>query len=227
MSWYSKLIISASILLALLAPAVSRAGEFGFWPGYFGNMALNNRWSINGELQYRAYNFEMDLQQLLARTSVAFYPIKNNQDIQVAAGFAYVRNKPLPEEADEVPITEEQRLFQQLLIKQKFGPISIQHRYRVEERFIEQDFQMRYRYNLGATCYLNKPSQMPKALYLSAYNEVFISNQKPMFDRNRLYGGLGYCVSKALRFEAGPMWQYRENATQVQLQLMMHHNFSI
>ncbi len=33
---------------------------------------------------------------------------------------------------------------------------------------------------------------MDKAVYLSAYNEIFINTENNIFDRNRLYGGLGY-----------------------------------
>lgn len=214
-------------LFTLLFSGVANASPLGFWPGYFGNAALNDRWGATGEVQYRAYNFEGDLQQLLIRPSISFNPLKNNRNVQVAAGFAYIRNKPLPEHEDLIPVTEEQRLFQQLILKQAFGRLNITHRYRVEERFMEGDFRMRYRYALQSQLYLNKPTAMPNAIYLSAYNELFISNVKPMFDRNRLYGGLGYCISPTLKMEAGPMWQFQESATQVQIQLMILHNFEI
>lgn len=214
-------------LIALFATVPAQATTLGFWPGYFGTAAINDRWGVAGEIQYRAYNFSMDLQQLLIRSSVTYYPIKGNYNFQVGAGFAYIRNEPLPEHDDDIPVTEEQRLFQQLTLKQQFGRLNITHRYRVEERFMESDFNMRYRYALQSQFYLNKPTAVPNAVYLSAYNELFIANTKPMFDRNRLYGGLGYCISPTLKMEAGPMWQYQENATQVQIQFMIQHNFKI
>ena len=58
------------------------------------------------------------------------------------------------------------------------------------------------------------------AAYLSAYNEIFLNAEKPAFDRNRLYGEEGYCISIYLRVETGFMLQMLENKNQSQFQII-------
>ena len=36
------------------------------------------------------------------------------------------------------------------------------------------------------------------AVYASAYNEIFLDLQSPTFDRNRVYGAMGYVINKTL-----------------------------
>ena len=39
------------------------------------------------------------------------------------------------------------------------------------------------------------------AMYLGVYNELFINGEKTFFDRNRLYGGIGYKYSQNIEFQ--------------------------
>ena len=61
--------------------------------------------------------------------------------------------------------------------------------------------------------------------YLSAYNEVFLNTEAAIFDRNRVYGSLGYQVSNELRFEVGYMNQIFENGSRDQINLMVFVTF--
>jgi len=67
------------------------------------------------------------------------------------------------------------------------------------------------------------------ALYISAYNEVFLntrSSGSTIFDINHIYGALGYQAGPGLRFEAGMMWQSINNPvfSRSQLQLVVFNN---
>ncbi len=57
--------------------------------------------------------------------------------------------------------------------------------------------------------------------YLSAYNEIFINADKPFFDRNRLYGAIGYVINKNIKVEAGFMAQTLENSNRNQFQIVL------
>lgn len=101
-------------------------------------------------------------------------------------------------------------------------------------RFVEnQDFRTRYRYNLFINIPLNTLVIEPKTVYLSLYNEVFINGQRKIgsektvsfFDRNRLYGALGYVFKKGLKMQFGMMRQTYNKFGKNQLQLSLHHNF--
>jgi hypothetical protein len=62
-------------------------------------------------------------------------------------------------------------------------------------------------------------------LYLSAYNEIFLNTESPIFDRNRLYGGIGYKISDSVRMELGYMNQFFETSSRDQLNIMTFVNF--
>jgi hypothetical protein len=64
-----------------------------------------------------------------------------------------------------------------------------------------------------------------KTLYLSAYNEIFINTEKNFFDRNRLYGGIGYRFSKYIRTEIGVMNQTTNSVSRNQINLISFVNF--
>ena len=119
----------------------------------------------------------------------------------------------------------EHRIFQQFTSKQKIGSMSLSHRYRFEQRFVEADFKMRLRYFLALKIPLIKMRTLPSKLYVSAYNEVFLNTESSVFDRNRVYAGLGYQLHKNVRIEAGYMNQLFENSSRDQFNLITFVNF--
>jgi hypothetical protein len=121
-------------------------------------------------------------------------------------------------------VKNEHRIYQQFITRQNIHNYFVQHRYRIEERFLADDFKMRFRYFLSINKPLNKKTMEEKAIYLSGYNEIFLNAEKPTFDRNRLYGGIGYCLSKYLRMEVGYMVQMLENKKQSQFQVIVFNN---
>ena len=113
----------------------AQKSEIGNWFIYFGNQALSKKINWNNEIQYRNYNFAGDLQQLLLRTGIGYNLTEENNNILIGYGYIiserYVKNTDLKVES------KEHRIYQQFITKQKLGRFFIQHRYRLEERFIE------------------------------------------------------------------------------------------
>ncbi|RTY99524.1 DUF2490 domain-containing protein, partial [Flavobacterium bomense] len=101
---------------------------------------------------------------------------------------------------------------------------NIQHRYRFEQRFLEDDFKMRARYFLSLNIPINKKEMDKNTIYASAYNEIFINTEGNYFDRDRIYGGLGYCFSKSLKMELGVMSQIQQNSSRTQFQIMFFNS---
>ena len=61
-------------------------------------------------------------------------------------GYAYIHSESYIAGTDVKLKTDEHRIFQQFITKQQFGRVNIQHRYRFEQRFMNDDFKMRLRY---------------------------------------------------------------------------------
>jgi hypothetical protein len=101
------------------------------------------------------------------------------------------------------------------------------HRYRLEERFLPAGYRSRFRYMLWAQVCLNKPELTKGTAYFSAYNEVFVNGKANVFDRDRLYGGIGVALGPSLRLETGLMYQLFETRKRPQWQVMCFHNVDL
>ncbi|PWA08185.1 DUF2490 domain-containing protein [Flavobacterium laiguense] len=200
----------------------SQKSETGSWLMYFGNQKMNPKWNWHNEVQVRNYNFIGDTNQLLLRTGIGYNLSEDNNNLLL--GYGFINTQKYVPNSDQKTDSNEHRIYQQFITRQSFGRIFLQHRYRIEERFIPNDFQIRFRYFLGINIPFNKKKVETNALYLSAYNEIFINAESPLFDRNRLYEALGYVIHKNIKIEAGFMAQTLENSNRNQFQIAIFNN---
>ena len=227
-----KKIYITLIITTLLFPRVCKSqineGELGAWYMYFFNTILKeSSWGFQGDIQYRNWNVFGDLEQLLLRGGITYKPQKTN--IKFTLGYGNVTTGAF---GPDNSTTKESRLYQEALYPVKFGNrFYTNHRFRYEQRFVEnQDFRTRYRYNLFLNIPINKSSMESKTLYIALYNELFINGQRnvgngntvELFDRNRLYLGMGYIIKNGLKFQLGIMEQKTDNWVKKQLQVSIH-----
>ncbi|MGL6128051.1 DUF2490 domain-containing protein [Chryseobacterium artocarpi] len=198
----------------------AQKSDLGAWYMYFGNNKISKKLNLHNEIQYRNFDAVGDLEQLLIRTGVGYDLTENNNNVLLGYGFILSQPYVNGEKKENI----EHRIFQQFITKQKFGRFNLQHRYRLEERFLEDDFRMRFRYMLGFNIPITQKEMLPKTLYASVYNEIFLHFDSPVFDRNRVYGALGYVINKNMRIEAGYMNQIQENRNRGQIQIGFYNN---
>lgn len=202
----------------------AQASELGNWIIYFGNKKISQKWNWHHEVQYRNYNVIGDLEQLLLRTGIGYNLTENNNNVLLGYGFIHSQNY-VPNSNEKVAVNEH-RVYQQFITKQAIGRVKLQHRYRFEQRWIEnQDFKMRFRYFLGLNIPLNNKDLVDKTFYISSYNEIFLNHNGTIFDRNRLYGGIGFKLSKLAKFELGYMNQFLNNGNRDQINLIAFLSF--
>lgn len=192
------------------------------WVMYFGNHRLTDKWGIHSEYQWRRSDYFDRWQQSLLRLGVDYYG-KNNE--QYTLGYGWIRSYQYGEQ----PITHnlnEHRIWEQFLTKSKIGRFDIQHRYRLEQRFIENwakdasgiynlegyVFSNRVRYRFFVSVPLTRKEMLDKTLFLAAYDEPFLGFgkgiQKNILDQNRLYFALGWRFNKQLNMQLGYLNQY-------------------
>tara|TARA_R110002073_G_scaffold6102_4_gene36978 strand:- start:1331 stop:2032 length:702 start_codon:yes stop_codon:yes gene_type:complete len=214
-----------ALILVLMLPLFSQSqnSDFGNWLIYIGNKKLNQKWNIHNEVQYRNYNAIGDLEQLLLRTGLG-YTFNENKN-NVLLGYGYILSENYIGGTDEKVSVNEHRIFQQFTSKQNIGKVKLNHRYRFEQRFVESDFKMRFRYFLALNMPLSTKENGLSKYYLSAYNEIFLNTKSSIFDRNRVYGGIGYTVNKNVRVEAGYMNQFFETTSRDQFNIITFVNF--
>jgi Protein of unknown function (DUF2490) len=194
----------------------------GGWYAFIGTESLNQKITLLNELQYRNYNLVGDLHQLLLRGGIGYNLTKLNNNILL--GYAHVYSQKYNVSERKIG-QNEKRIFLQFITRQRFNRAFLQHRYRAERRFLSDDVvQVRLRYLFGLNLPINKKSMDKGAFYLSLSDEIFVHIKSPKFDRNRLYGALGYVITPKLRAEIGFMSQETEATQRGQYQLLIFCN---
>ena len=202
--------------------AIGQSNNVGTWFVYFGNQKINDKWNIQSDFQYRDYRFLGQRNQFLARAGLGYNLKPQNHNLLL--GYAYIATDAYDEFDNNTSTKIEHRIYQQYLYKNKVGSNSLTHRFRLEERFFPNEFGLRARYFISVQKPLGSKTIAKGNTYLSAYNELFVDIKDPKFDRNRLYGGLGYGITESLRIETGYMIQAQKNITRGQLQLIIVNN---
>lgn len=194
--------------------------DLGAWAMVFTKNTISEKMSIHAEAQYRYYEFGSNFNQLLLRTALN-YDISDNA--MASFGYGYITTDGTFEELEGEENTTENRIYQQLVLRNKIGKLKFSHRYRLEQRFINNpvsgnDTQHRARYFLRLTYPLSK------RFYLTAYDEIFINLQAPTFGQNRLYGALGVHINDDIRFETGFLKNHIGNRNFERLQVAIFIN---
>ena len=213
--------------MALGSVTYAQPDKLGAWYNYFGNQQLKkSNWNWHNEVQYRNFNKGGDLEQLLLRTGIGYNLTPGNNNVLLGYGFVHGRPYAQPELHEKITVNEH-RLFQQFTTKQSISRVNVQHRYRFEQRFLPDNFRLRFRYLLGATLPLNKATMDAKAFYVTGYNEIFIHTDGNLFDRNRSFAGVGYVIKKDLRFDVGFMRQMLAQQSRNQLMVSLYNNLPL
>jgi hypothetical protein len=210
-------IINKSLILSALIVCSShfgfsqnqKPGNAGYWISYTGDNKINSRLGIHSEFQTRNLGMSRAIEQTLIRVGLNFYidPL-----VMASAGYGYFYTAPAESDVEGF-ITSEHRTHQQLLTRHKTRGIFMEHRYRLEQRFIENvstrnyTFDNRIRYRFQAIIPFYSISPRLRHFFAAGSNELFINLGRKVsgqiFDRNRLYGGLGFQVSPKLNFQLG------------------------
>ncbi|MBA2614141.1 MAG: DUF2490 domain-containing protein [Bacteroidetes bacterium] len=185
------------------------------WIGYYNAIHLNQKWSVNSDIQFRTKNWYNDYSQALIRSGLAF---SINDKITVTAGIAHFRYFITNEKT-----RGEWRPWQEIAVHDKLTTIKITHRFRLEERFSEQVksneptneyiFNYRFRYKLDLRFRLIKLNENGKNLVALVGNELMINAGKNItynyFDQNRAYVGVNLELNKKLTLQLQYMhiWQ--------------------
>jgi predicted porin len=193
------------------------------WYMYFGNHKITDRWGIHTEYQWRRHDLGQTWQQSLARWIVS-YPY-GKQPIKYSFN--------------------ENRIWQQAIITSKVGRFNFNHRYRLEQRFLEQKsydsikqeyvhldefkFKQRARYRFMVSIPLNHKEMVDNTWFVSLYEEVFLgfgkNIEKNVMEQNRISATLGYRFTKDFNIQAGYLNQFVQKGDGIHAE--NNHNLQI
>jgi hypothetical protein len=225
-------ISAAGLLLSLaLAPSAASAqtdsDEWGNWLIYNGTFVFSNRWSVFTEAQLRLYELVSNPQEAFVRAAAHY---NFNPTALVGLGYSHIWGWPFEEDTGEDAESVENRIYQQFAIKHWWGRAGFEHRYRLEQRWIqragETDYENRTRYRLQVTIPLNRSSMERGAFFVNVYDEIFIDIASVLtLDQNRLYAAAGYQFNPLANLQLGYLYNSKASANFHRLQIFLTWNF--
>ena len=218
--WFILFIASFAIVTAFSQKQISEQSHA--WAMYFGNHRINEYWGIHTEYQWRRADFMEHWQQSLLRLGIDYYA-KNGS--QYTFGYGWIESFAYGEQPI-ARVFNEHRIWEQFITKSKLGRIDFQHRYRLEQRWLEnwlKDIENndslggyipknRARYRIMATIPINRKEMTDNTFFISLYDEVFLgfgpNIAKNVMDQNRLYAAMGWKFNSSLSAQIGYLNQY-------------------
>lgn len=187
------------------AEANSQINSAGFFQNVSGEYYLGNQWNLWCQMQVRSQKVFSDFyyHEWDAGINYRFY---KNGSVLLGTGqydtYSLGGNFKLPVAANEL------RLWEQLVLTNNFLRVKIEHRYRIEQRWINGHYRDRFRYRLNSTIPLNKKTLEKDAIFASVFDEVYLTDKATYFERNRVFAGLGYIVRHSFILQMGWLHQF-------------------
>ncbi|MAO18548.1 MAG: hypothetical protein CMH44_17085 [Muricauda sp.] len=209
------------LFLGILTINAQQPGEdeMGAWYMYFGTNKISERLSIHTEAQFRFYETTSNFNQMLLRTGLNYHIDPN---AIATGGYAFIDTDNNFYEFEGEVNSKEHRIFEQFILKNKVWEFLFEHRYRLEQRFLDfgetTDTQHRARYRIQMTLPLTN------TFFLNFYDELFINLQDDLFGQNRLYGAVGVNITENTSLQLGYMRNQFANAVYDRLQLAVFYN---
>ena len=208
--YWANVVWVAAILLSITFTAKAQNDKTGVFS--INSITLpgdsTHRWGGYIELQARSNQFFNQFYYYETKGGIS-YDIAKNYTALLGAGRYYT-----DEEAsfNQAQITEF-RMWQQLTVSSFLDRVKFEHRYRAEQRWQNGIFRNRFRYRLNVAIPLNHSKIEAKTFFISIFDEIFLNNKAPHFERNRFSAGLGYQFDKAMSLQIGWLNQYNFNLT--------------
>ena len=194
------------------------------WIRYYNQFTINNKWSLHSEFDNRVFLNPIEQNLYVIRVQGRY---KATETIELGAGFAYFSVNTQDPQIVLGFTVPEYRGQQDLTLKHNYGKIAINHRYQIEERFIQNAdkqgliggsvFSLRFRYRIqGDYTVWKKENGYLKAILsdeilINAGNKTI----KNTFDQNRIYIGLQLGISSSLATEIGYLNSFQQRASGV------------
>ncbi len=168
--------------------------ELGIWYMYNGSHQISKNFSLKSMAHFRFFDIADDMQQFIGRLGANY---KLNKTISATLGYAFLNTDTTFK--NKGGDFNEHRIYEDLNIQHKVAALSLAHRFRAEQRFLEHTTGHFIRYQLA----LSHPINKKWTAYL--YDEVFFDFEGEAFNQNWLGAGVKYKLSKTCKLQLGYM----------------------
>lgn len=162
--------------------------DIGSWLIYKNKLKLNSKTSIDTQYQHRSFTLDLEEDQALITAGFSHALLEN---LTVSAGYR------------KIGALSENGMYQKIAFSTQFHNVKLINSFFLEERWIGDNFQVRYRFGLTAKILLSTKTA------LNVTEEVFLQNSGTSFNQNRVTAQVSHKLSDALQFNSGIMhWQF-------------------
>jgi hypothetical protein len=188
-------LLGATTLLSM--PVQAQQTDSQFWTLLTFNARYSNKYRLYVEAQPRLGQHYQRYTQFLFRPAVGY---QLNKTVSLWLGYGWTPTF-------QPTYINENRIFQQVLVENRYPGFDMQNRTRLEQRSIEGAGETAWR--IRHQIRVAKPLGTGSRWQAVAYNELFWNlNSTPSgpqsgFDQNRPYVGMGYTINKHTRVELG------------------------
>jgi hypothetical protein len=218
----NKFAFSLISLFLLIQTSFAQSNRFSGWALSANTVKINPKWSFIFDTQLRSTDKWKQAETFIFRPGLAY---NTSGGWQLSLGVAWVENwRKISGVRDGI---SDNRVWQQLVKIHGLSGGQLQHRLRMEERFLHDlevsgsniikknnYFNARFRYFNRYIKPFGKQSRFVSGPYWAIQNEFFFNitglsySHGKFFDQSRTYAGLGHRISTAADVEVGWMTQY-------------------
>ncbi len=173
--------------------------------------SFNKKTSLWAEGQLRSQKFINDFFYHEIKTGINYKP---NKSISILVGIGQYNTYSIGGNFKKPLTAHEFRLWEQFTLVNNIGKLKLEHRYRIEQRWRNEEYRSRFRYRINPILPINKNKLQNKTLFATLYDEIFLSDKAGYFERNRFFAGLGYQLSKSITLQSGWIRQFDYSFTQ-------------
>lgn len=209
----------------------SPSGTIGNWTAATSQIRVSDDWSIHTEFQFRSYEVYPKTEELMIRPGINYHL---SDSAIITAGYAYIPRYVFDKAQSDFLHPDENRVWEQFLMTNSVRRFFFEHRYRLEQRWIGADtptgstrYLNRIRYMIRVSIPLNTQKMEKGTWFLNFYDELFMNIVQNPFDRNRLYGAIGYQFAPSANVQLGYMVQTVGAVTKPYFQLALFYNIDL
>lgn len=201
MKYLLLLLITLFILTGYSNSYAETKPNEGEWHLFLLKAKIKNKFSFLGEFNFRSEKMISTFDYCEYKGSV-LYTLSKHLGFSVGAG-GFKKGTEDVFFSNKNAQTEFRTWVDFLLLKHSLGRLYFDHKARLEQRFMPSDYQNRLRYRLLLNLPLNHARMIANTLFLSTYDEIFIGENDPAWERNKFYGAAGYKLNENLSFQLG------------------------
>ena len=201
------------VALFLSINSFAQTDGLGTWNVVSTKFTFNKKWSAFAEAQLRSQKVIHDFNYYEYKAGIGY-----NFPKTLSVLFAMGRYATFQPDGDfkKPYANDEFRIWEQFVLNNNIGRVKLEHRYRIEQRFTSfAGYRNRFRYRINAIVPFNNTNVINKTWYASVFNEVFVTNEAPYFEQNRIFLGLGYQFNEHVTVLAGWLNRFDQSLTNV------------